>query len=122
MLARFLFQKGDFSKANNTLRPGAFLPRDGQTSVFDISGLDRSTVRSIGDEVGVNRGRTPKGRGEFTLEDVVAVGLSFERDDIPFRHGNLEGWPADGPESKARSKAIAMALAAKARLVLRTNN
>ncbi len=117
-LARFLFQKGDFSRTKTSVRPGAFLPKDGETSVFDIVGLDDPGIRAIGDAVGSERGKPPKGRGEFLMGDVVEVGLRFERDDQPPRHGNLLGWPSEGPELKARVKAIAVALAVKAELVL----
>jgi hypothetical protein len=104
-LARFLFQKGDFSRTKTLVRPGAFLPKDGETSVFDIVGLDDLGIRTIGEAVGQVRGSPPKGRGEFSVEDVVEVGLRFERDYQPHRHGNLLGWPSEGPELKARAKA-----------------
>ena len=94
------------------------MPKDGETSVFDIVGLDDPGIRAIGDAVGNARGKPPKGRGEFLMEDVVEVGLRFQRDDQPPRHGNLLGWPSEGPELKARVKAIAVALAVRAELVL----
>ena len=117
--ARFLFQSNHFSKANEIVRPSAFLPRNGETSVFDIVDLEDADIRSVGDDVGVARGKPPKGRGEFQYDDAESVGLAFERDDIPPRHGNLVGWPDDGSELKARQKAVAVALSARAVLVLR---
>ena len=117
-MARFLFRSGDYSASNKAVRPGAFLPKDGRTSVFDIVGLDDRRVRRIGEEIGTLRGKSPHGRGEFRHADVETVGLKFERDDQPPRHGNLVGWPHEGPELKARAKAIAVALAARAVLVL----
>ena len=94
------------------------MPKDGETSVFDIVELDDPHIRAIGDAVGYIRGKPPKGRGEFFFDDVQEVGLRFERDDEPPRHGNLLGWPSEGPELKARAKAIAVALAVKAELLL----
>ena len=117
-LARFLFPKGHYSRGNQAVRPGAFLPKDGQTSVFDIVDLDEAGVTEIGDAIGEHRGKPPHGRGEFDQSHVIEVGLQFERDDAPPRHGNLVGWPSDGPEVKARSKAITVALAARAQLIL----
>ena len=118
-LARFLFQKGHYSRMNKAVRPGAFLPKHGLTSVFDIVDLDEAKIFEIGDAVGESRGKPPHGRGEFDQSHVIDVGLRFERDDTPPRHGNLVGWPSDGPEVKARSKAIAVALAAQTKLILR---
>jgi hypothetical protein len=118
-LARFLFQKGHFSRDNNAVRPGAFLPQNGQTSVFDIVGLATHETAALGDAIGQQRGKPPKGRGEFDYRHVTEVGLQFDRDDTPPRHGNLIGWPSEGPELKARWKAIAADLAVRATLVLR---
>ena len=117
-LARFLFQRSHYSPTNGALKPGAFLPKDGHTSVFDIIELDRTTIRTIGDGVGVTRSQALHGWGEFLHAHVTAAGLKFIRDDQPPRHGNLVGWPPDGPEHKAQAKAIAVALARKAELVL----
>jgi hypothetical protein len=117
-LARFLFRSGDYSKGNNAGRPRAFRPRDGATSVFWIVQLDEPAIRALGDVAGAGRGIRPKGRGELARADVTAVGLQFARDDIPFRHGNILGWPVDGPEVKARQKAMAVDLASRAILIL----
>ena len=106
-LARFLFHRRDYSTENRAVRPGAFLPRDGKTSVFEISGLPVEEIVVIGSAVGAARGRPPKGRGELLHAHVAEVGLRFQRDDQPHRHGNLVGWPEGGPELKARLKAIA---------------
>lgn len=118
VIARFLSQKGHFSSQKQIVKPGAFLPRNGQTSVFEISGLGEEDVRHIGKAAGMSRGRGPRGRGELGTRDAIAVGLRFERDDVPPRHGNLVGWPSEGDEVKARCKAVAVDLAVRAVLVL----
>ena len=118
-LARFLFQRSDYSPSNRVVKPGAFLPKNGQTSVFDVDGSDFVSVGAIGEDVGRVRGPRLHGWGGFAHQDVTKVGLWFERDDEPPRHGNLLGWPPHGvPELKARAKAIAVELAARAELVL----
>lgn len=117
-LARFLFQRGHYSRDNNAVRPSAFLPKNGETSVFEILGLEDLDIWKLAEDVGEIRGKPPRGRGEFTRADVGAVGLRFVRDDHPVRHGNLLGWPSEGSELKARLKAIAVALASRAVLVL----
>lgn len=86
--------------------------------MFEISGLEDASVRELAEEVGDLRDKQPYGRGEFMHADVTAVGLRFERDDLPPRHGNLLDWPSEGPELKSRLKAIAVALSARANLVL----
>lgn len=118
VVARFLFQKGHYSAQKGIVKPGAFLPKNGQTSVFEISGLAEADVRLIGETAGTPRGRNPRGRGELGTRDVTAAGLLFVRDDVPPRHGNLLGWPSQGEEVKARCKAVAVELAVRAVLVL----
>ena len=118
LVARFLFQKRQYSPKKGIVKPGAFLPRVGQTSVFEISDLPEVDVRRIGAAVGMARGSNPLGRGQLGTRDVAAAGLRFERDDVPPRHGNLVGWPCEGEEVKARCKAIAAELAVRAVLVL----
>ena len=86
--------------------------------MFEISGLVDAKVRDLGEVIGESRGIPPRGRGEFKESDVLAVGLRFERDDRPTRHGNLLGWPIEGPELRARHRAIAVELSARAALVI----
>ena len=117
-IARFLFHRSHYASSKKAVKPGAFLPRNGQTSVFDIVGLNEAGIRRIGSEVGAIRGRDPRGRGELRHVDVTEVGLRFERDDRPLRHGNLVGWPSSGRNRKDRNKDLARGLAQKAVLVL----
>ena len=116
-IARFLFHRSDYAPAKQIVKPGAFLPRNGQTSVFDIGGLAEPHVRDIGKSVGSHRGIAPRGLGEIAHVDVEQVGLRFERDDTPPRHGNLIGWPSGG-KRKDLNKDVARRLAQKAVLVL----
>lgn len=118
-IARFLFHRSDFAPAKKVVKPGAFLPRNGQTSVFDIVGLAESGIREIGESVGSHRGINPRGRGEITHVNVEDAGLRFERDDTPPRHGNLIGWPSEG-KRKDLNKDVARRLAMRAVLVLHT--
>jgi hypothetical protein len=117
-LARFLFDTGHYSPAQRVVRPGAFLPQNGKTSVFAINGLAEPAILEIAAMVASIRQKPAKGRAEVDIADVTAAGLRFERDDVPHRHGNLVGWPHDGLELKARHKAVAVKLAARAELVL----
>jgi hypothetical protein len=100
------------------VRPNAFLPYNGQTSVFVITDLDGPAVLALSEIAAETRGIAAKGRAEIDIADVLVVGLSFVRDDVPDRHGNILGWPTEGPELKAQQKSIALALAGRALLVL----
>ena len=117
-IARFLFQRSHYAPAKGIVKPGAFLPRDGQTSVFEIAGLSEHRVREIGIPAGAASQREPRGRGELTHANVVDVGLRFERDDKPPLHGNLIGWPSPDNQRKELNKDIARRLAQRAVLVL----
>ncbi len=65
-------------------------------------------------------GRTQvRGRADLTVGDVMKLGLTAIRDDVPFvRHSVITGWP-DGEDADARCKELAKELAAAARLVRR---
>lgn len=117
-LARFLFHRRQYAPSKLVVKPGAFLPRNGKTSVFEVAGLPESDIRGIGKEVGSARGREPRGRGELTHGDVEDAGLMFERDDKPPRHGNLVGWPSPDDGGKDQNKDVARRLSQKAILVL----
>ena len=117
-IARFLFHRSHYAPGKKVVKPGAFLPKNGETSVFEITGLGEHRIREIGGAVGSIRGIEPRGRGELTHVDVRDAGLRFERDDKPPRHGNLVGWPADEGERKDRNKDVARRLAQRAILVL----
>lgn len=117
-IARFLFHRRQYAPSKKVVKPGAFLPGNGRTSVFEISGLPEPDIRSIGKDVGLARGINPRGRGELTHRDVDDVDLVFERDDSPPRHGNLVGWPSPDGTRKDLNKDVARRLAQKAVLVL----
>jgi hypothetical protein len=117
-IARFLFHRRQYAPSKKAVKPGAFLPSKGHTSVFEISGLPEPDIRGIGRDVGSARGIEPHGRGELTHRDVKDTGLLFERDDKPPRHGNLVGWPSPDGTRKDRNKDVAKRLAQRAVLVL----
>ncbi len=117
-LARFLFQRGHYAPGKRVVKPGAFLPKNGHTSVFEIVGLPEQKIRKIGIAAGAAREREPRARGELTRANVRDVGLRFERDDVPLLHGNLVGWPSEDNRRKDLNKDVARRLAQTAVLVL----
>ena len=92
----------------------AFMPRNGETSVFDVAGLPVPSVWQRGHEVGRASGRSLCGMGEVTYGGVQSVGLRVQNAEPPPRHANIVDWP---PEKDAQ-KVIAMDLAASAVLCL----
>ncbi len=73
---------------------------------------------SLGDRhVAGPRDKDLLARAELKRAEIESVGsLSLVRDDQPFRHANIEGWP----EAKDKKKSLAQELAALARLKVRT--
>jgi hypothetical protein len=90
----------------------AFLPnKNGETSVFRISGISHKEVWDIGDrEVAKIRGKPILGRADISASNVMAKDLKVLPSEPPVRHANITGWP----EEKSKQKLIALELAAEA--------
>jgi len=109
-LTRYLFSKSGFKKnANNSMeaKAAAFLPHDGETSVFRTSGLSEDMIWSIGAEF-VERPRqqanpaSMKARADFCADIVADVnrtfgqGLKIEPDtNVHPLHANITSWPRE---------------------------
>ncbi len=109
-LARFLFQKGHFSSANQRVKPGGFNPGNrSDLSVFDIRDTDSATRMALGMQVSELQGRDVKARAELALDALDDLPVSFLRDDTPIeRHGNITGFPV-GVDDDARSTRLELA-------------
>jgi hypothetical protein len=115
-LSRFIIQSNQIRTSDKTVKYTAFMPApNGKTSVFRTSGLQEEDIWEIGNNVAVQRQRNLYGRADVTAGLVFGVGLSIEADDIPPRHANLTDWP----DESSKQMAIALELAASARLHLR---
>ncbi len=91
ILSRFVLQK-TYIRANNTVRPAAFLPnpKNGETSVFRISGITDNKVWDIGDrEVATKQGKPIFGRADIETSNVVSKDLKVISSEPPERHANL---------------------------------
>ena len=118
LLARYLIQSKDFSRAGNYVKARAFMPPpDRKTSVFQINGLTDNEIWDIGeDHVARPQEKTLHGRGDILAAAVEKTKvLKIHYDNIPLRHANIIGWP----EEKDRQKLLAQELAAEAELKLR---
>lgn len=92
-LARFLTSRQHFDKGRNTPKPAAFLPKPNEQglSVFRIDGLVTLEIRELG-ATNINVHRI-FGYATVTNSTVMELGLRFDPDERPPRHGNLTGWP-----------------------------
>lgn len=118
-LTRFVYSSrsinADRVKANAFLPPPN--PPHGETSVFQILGLDSQRVWAL--KSLARQDKEPRGRADFTEEDLNSpVDLTFRLNDTPPRHGNLAGWPP----GKDERKEVAQALAARAIPLLPPND
>lgn len=97
------------------MKPRAFMPRDGETSVFRTAGLELSEILDIGvQEVAAPRGRTLYGLGQLDSRDVRETRLDIQANEPPPRHANIVGWPGDPAEQLS----LAQELSRRARLAL----
>lgn len=105
LLCRYIFQNSHFSKINNRVKPGAFLPSTHEQSVSAawIDGLSNQEIWGIGDILGALRRvpASPRARADFNSEVLPNVSLTIEPDPKPHpRHVNLSGWPVEKDAQK----------------------
>lgn len=118
-MARVLFQSGDYAETKDLVKPRAFLPRHGETSVAEITDLGEDEILDLVGRVEELRKLVSKARGELSESAIEAADLAFVRDDADFDgHGNLVGWSTEGADKKARNLSIAQQLSSRARLVM----
>lgn len=115
-LSRYLFSRNNYSSTKQIVHYTAFIPpADMRLSVFCVSGLSENAIWEIGKNVGNQSDRKLLGRADITVLPVFDAGLSIDRNDIPFRHANIIGWP----DEDSAIKLTAIELAQKAQLRLK---
>lgn len=115
ILSRFIIRKSWIRSLNNTVKHDAFLPKDGETSVFRIYGIAENEIWDIGErEVAATRGHI-LGRADITASIIRRNGLEAIPKEPPIRHAVIANWPSERSEQKL----IAMELAAEAQLRIR---
>jgi hypothetical protein len=115
-LSRFIFTTRHFRRQPLRVKAEAYMPREGQVSVFRVDGLIAAQIWEIGDEIAETRDRTLYARGDIKAREVGRSGLDIVPAQPPPRHANIVGWPEN---DKPRQKLIALQLAAVATLVLK---
>ncbi len=119
LLARFIFQKSQFSKIPAKPKQGAFLPHPSTLKISALwrDGLSEQDIWKIGDSLGAARSKQPLARADFGIATVSEAKLTIEPDPLPQipQHINLCGWPIDKDEQKS----IALLLCARSSLIVR---
>ncbi len=113
VLSRFIMQTNWCRPSDNHVRYAAFMPnpKNGETSVFRISGISDREIWEIGHrEVELRRDKPVLGRADVGSSFVVTKGLNVVPSEPPVRHANIVGWP----EEKSEQRLIALELAAEA--------
>jgi hypothetical protein len=114
--SRYLFSRNNYSPTKQIVHYTAFIPPpDKRLSVFCVSGLSENAIWEIGENVGNQSDRKLSGRADIAALPVYEAGLSIDRNDIPFRHANIIGWP----DEDSAIKLAAIELAQKAELSLK---
>lgn len=115
-LTKYIFNKSQFSSSNKRVKYSVFIPPSNRRlSVFCIECLSENEVWEIGNDVGIERKLTLLARADIKASSVTKTGLEIDADNIPPRHANIVGWPAEDSEIKLR----AVELAEKAQLYLK---
>ncbi|MBA3571956.1 MAG: hypothetical protein H0W34_08300 [Pyrinomonadaceae bacterium] len=115
-LSRFIFSTRYFSRQALRVKAEAYMPKEGEVSVFRVDRLTAVQIWKIGDEIADERNRTLYARGDIQAREVTGNGLDILSEEPPPRHANIVGWPEN---DKPRQKLIALQIAALATLVLK---
>ena len=116
-ITRFINQKAYFRSDDVTVRHNAFMPnRDGEVSVYRITGIDDSEIYAIGTEYFAEiTGKPLMGRADIIVSEILKHDLRIQPHQDPHpRHANICGYP----DEKSERKLVAIELAAGAQLHL----
>jgi hypothetical protein len=109
MLSRYILDESSRisgGKANHR----AFLPPpDLELSTYNIDGLVEPEIWEIGESVRTEQGKEHLyGRADLAAKSVYDAERRPVRDDRPFRHVVIVGWP-EKPHQKAKAQVLAAA-------------
>ena len=118
-LARYIFEKGHFSKENKRIKRHTFMPPKGKATVSVIRRKDcpQDCVLKIGKKMEKGRDNNLKAVGSILAEDVRSInGLDVESDinEQHRRHANIKNF---NNYNKAKIRSLAQDLASKATLL-----
>ncbi len=106
-LSRFVFDKRAF-RPDKTLKHTVFMPnRNGETSVFGISGITEEQIWHIASQVAAIGTRELFGRGDILTSRVLSKELQVVPQVPPPRHANIIGWPDDPSLTRSIAQELA---------------
>lgn len=114
-LSRYVFSRSHFSPQTARVKYNAFMPRQGEVSVFRIDQLSEKQIWTTGAEIASGGNRKLHARGDIRALVVRESRLDVVSDEPPTRHANVIGWP----QEKSEQQLIAQQLAASAVLRLK---
>jgi hypothetical protein len=111
---RFALDKAYFRSSDGTAKHNAFMPSDGEVSVFRIAELSQASIWILGNrQVAEPRGKHLLGRLDLLTSHALATGALVCVDEPPARHAAIRGFPNE-PE-RVKQRAIDLAHAARFR-------
>lgn len=116
-LARYLASSSHFN--TTMVEPAAFLPKDGETSVFRHGSEPRERLWQIARDYAVGD-RTLHGAAIFKARHARAARLDVAASEPPPRHANVVSWASSASDpdmGKAEQKEQALLIAQHAELV-----
>jgi hypothetical protein len=117
-VTRYIFSDSHYAKTKERIKYHAFLPRNGETSIFRINNLGDEQIWDMGENcVALISFRTLLARGDLIASGIFEEGLEIKPDTRKHKlHANIVGWPLEEP---GKVKFIATNLADKAQLHLK---
>src|SRR5438034_4877261 len=87
VVTRFALDKSYFRISDFSARHNAFMPSDGEVSVFRISELEQAAIWEMGTrEVAVPQGKELRGRLDAVTERLMSTGAIVCIDEPPMHH------------------------------------
>jgi len=101
-LARYITSRHWIQKKNNTIKHAAFMPYNGEVSVYRISFITEDEVWEIGKSITENQDppKTLRGRADLISEKVITLGLTVNPSEPPRHHANISDYPSEESEIK----------------------
>lgn len=115
-LVRFLTSSSQFN--STMVKPSAFMPKNGTTSVFRHESEPNNHIWLLGKDH-IETTRTVYGAAIIRALHVRMAFLDVVAHEPPPRHANILGWPSttDPEMQRAKQKEFATALAQNAKLI-----
>jgi hypothetical protein len=98
ILARYIWKKNYYDTVSMTVEPNAFLPKDGEVSLANITKMTEQEIWQYGDKKITKTPGVIKARADNVANNIYACGLVLSPDDDKSIHVNIKGWPSEYSE------------------------